>query len=244
LVHFPSLEDNGPGKSATTLDGYMFRPPASGTHPALVFLHGCDGLFNRATGLIGCRERDWAAALTPRGYIVLRSTSFGPRITAKCARNGASIASLPEAASRRLRSAVVPAGTAVCGRRSSRGHRLVARWRSRVIITESGKSQRWVVYRPFFRESPPRVGCSGCRICHCRDGVEVADLVRDRQMPYSPHQVLARSLCLYGIAGNIRALQKVYRAVVRYWCEMPRSRSWAGPHLTWGVLGQIKERTP
>jgi hypothetical protein len=157
LVHFPSLEDNGPGKSATTLDGYMFRPPASGTHPALVFLHGCDGLFNRATGLIGRRERDWAAALTPRAYIVLRSTSFGPRITAKCARNGASIASLPEAASRRLRSAVVPAGTAVCGRRSSRGYRLVARWRSRVIITESGKSQRWVVYRPFFRESPPRV---------------------------------------------------------------------------------------
>jgi dienelactone hydrolase len=79
LVHFPSLEDNGPGKPATTLDGYMFRPPAGGTNPALVFLHGCDGLFNRATGLIGRRERDWAAALTPRGYIVLMVDSFGPR---------------------------------------------------------------------------------------------------------------------------------------------------------------------
>jgi hypothetical protein len=56
LVHFPSLEDNGPGKPSTTLDGYMFRSPGAGTHPALVFLHGCDGLFNRATGLIGRRR--------------------------------------------------------------------------------------------------------------------------------------------------------------------------------------------
>jgi len=25
LVHFPSLEDNGPGQSSTMLDGYLFR---------------------------------------------------------------------------------------------------------------------------------------------------------------------------------------------------------------------------
>jgi len=79
LVHFPSLEDNGPGKPSTTLDGYMFRPAGSGTHPAVVFLHGCDGLFNRATGLIGRRERDWAAELTRRGFAVLIVDSFGPR---------------------------------------------------------------------------------------------------------------------------------------------------------------------
>ena len=37
----------------------------------------------------------------------------------------------------------------------------------------------------------------------------------------------------YGVAGNIRALFKVYRAVERYWRKMLCSRSWAGtsPHL-------------
>jgi dienelactone hydrolase len=79
LVHFPSLEDNGPGNPSTMLDGYMFGPASSGAYPALVFLHGCDGLFDRATGLIGRRERDWAAELTPRGYLVLIVDSFGPR---------------------------------------------------------------------------------------------------------------------------------------------------------------------
>jgi RNA-directed DNA polymerase len=56
--------------------------------------------------------------------------------------------------------------------------------------------------------------------------------------------VLRGHYAYYGIAGNIRALQKVYLAVERYWCKMLRSRSWAGRHLTWEVLGQIKERTP
>ena len=48
----------------------------------------------------------------------------------------------------------------------------------------------------------------------------------------------------YGIAGNIRALFKVYRAVERYWRKMLCSRSWAGRHLTWEAFNQIKERTP
>jgi group II intron reverse transcriptase/maturase len=48
----------------------------------------------------------------------------------------------------------------------------------------------------------------------------------------------------YGIAGNIRALLEVYRAVERYWRTMLCSRSWAGAHLTWDAFHQIKERTP
>jgi hypothetical protein len=35
-----------------------------------------------------------------------------------------------------------------------------------------------------------------------------------------------------GIAGNIRALLKVYRAVERYWRRMLCSRSWASAHLS------------
>jgi RNA-directed DNA polymerase len=48
----------------------------------------------------------------------------------------------------------------------------------------------------------------------------------------------------YGIAGNIRALFKVYRTVERYWCKMLRSRSRAAGRLTWDAFNQIKQRTP
>jgi RNA-directed DNA polymerase len=48
----------------------------------------------------------------------------------------------------------------------------------------------------------------------------------------------------YGIAGNIRALQKVYRAVECYWRKMLCSRSWAGRHFTWADFNRLKEGTP
>jgi group II intron reverse transcriptase/maturase len=48
----------------------------------------------------------------------------------------------------------------------------------------------------------------------------------------------------YGVAGNLRCLAKVYRAVERYWHRMLRSRSWAGRALNWSMFNQIKERTP
>ena len=56
--------------------------------------------------------------------------------------------------------------------------------------------------------------------------------------------VLRGHYAYYGIAGNIRALFKVYRAVERYWHEMLRSRSRAGSHLTWDAFNQIKQRIP
>ena len=48
----------------------------------------------------------------------------------------------------------------------------------------------------------------------------------------------------YGVAGNLRCLVKVYRAVERYWRRMLRSRSWAGRALNWNMFNQLKERTP
>jgi RNA-directed DNA polymerase len=48
----------------------------------------------------------------------------------------------------------------------------------------------------------------------------------------------------YGVAGNIRSLQKVYRVVERYWLRMLRSRSWAAGRLTWDTFNQIKQRKP
>jgi dienelactone hydrolase len=79
LVHFPSLDGNGPGQPATMLDGYLFRPPYAGRHPAVVFLHGCGGLIGRQSGRILGRERAWAGVLTGRGYAVLMVDSLNPR---------------------------------------------------------------------------------------------------------------------------------------------------------------------
>jgi len=71
IVHFPSLD------AQTTLNGYLFRAGGAGRHPAVVFMHGCGGLFGRA-GILS-RERAWMAQLTGEGYSVLMVDSFGPR---------------------------------------------------------------------------------------------------------------------------------------------------------------------
>jgi group II intron reverse transcriptase/maturase len=55
--------------------------------------------------------------------------------------------------------------------------------------------------------------------------------------------VLRGHYAYYGVAGNIRALQKVHRAVERYWHKMLTSRSWAG-YITWDTFHRIRERVP
>jgi dienelactone hydrolase len=84
LVHFPSFEDNGPDRSSTVLNGYLSRPAGEGQHPAVIFLHGCGGLFigsmiGRLFSVIEPGESDWAGELTRRGYAVLMVDSFAPR---------------------------------------------------------------------------------------------------------------------------------------------------------------------
>jgi hypothetical protein len=55
--------------------------------------------------------------------------------------------------------------------------------------------------------------------------------------------VLRGHYAYYGIAGNVRALQKVYRAVVHYWHKMLCSRSRHG-YLSWDAFQQILARLP
>jgi RNA-directed DNA polymerase len=57
------------------------------------------------------------------------------------------------------------------------------------------------------------------------------------------NQMLRGHDAYYGIAGNIRALQRVHRAVERYWRKMLSSRSWQG-QICWNHFQQIKERFP
>jgi dienelactone hydrolase len=72
-VHFPSLD------GVTQLDGYLYRPAGEGRRPAVVGLHGCGGMFSRATGAISPIYREWAAELNRLGYVFLLVDSFRPR---------------------------------------------------------------------------------------------------------------------------------------------------------------------
>lgn len=72
-VAFPSANT-----ASTPLVGYLYRPMGVGPFPAVVALHGCGGIFNRA-GSVQRRNVDWAERLTAAGIAVLFPDSFNPR---------------------------------------------------------------------------------------------------------------------------------------------------------------------
>jgi group II intron reverse transcriptase/maturase len=82
-----------------------------------------------------------------------------------------------------------------------------------------------------------------------RSLVAMQDLMRRmRHLPVQEqvgnlNAVLRGHYAYYGIARNFRSLQKVHRAVERYWHKMLCSRSWAG-RITWDMFHQIKQRQP
>ncbi len=82
-----------------------------------------------------------------------------------------------------------------------------------------------------------------------RSLAHLRDLMRRmRHLPVSEqvinlNRVLRGHYAYYGIAGNFRALQRVHRAVERYWRKMLSSRSRAG-NIRWEVFHRIKERFP
>jgi dienelactone hydrolase len=78
-LRFPSLAGD------TMVDGYLYRPEGDARRPAVVFLHGCGGLFSATTGQIVSRELDWSKRFVDMGYAVLMVDSFSPRrITKMC----------------------------------------------------------------------------------------------------------------------------------------------------------------
>ena len=60
------------------LNGVLFRPEGPGPFPAIVALHGCAGLNDRA-GALRPLYNDWAERFTAAGYAVLFPDSFGSR---------------------------------------------------------------------------------------------------------------------------------------------------------------------
>jgi dienelactone hydrolase len=65
-------QDNG------VLKAVLFRPDGAGPFPAIVGLHGCEGLLGR-NGTPETRYSDWAAHLTKAGFVVLYPDSYGSR---------------------------------------------------------------------------------------------------------------------------------------------------------------------
>jgi len=64
-----------------------------------------------------------------------------------------------------------------------------------------------------------------------------------REQVVNLNRVLRGHYAYFGIAGNIHALQKSYRAVERYWHKMLSSRSWKGG-VRWRMFHQIRQRFP
>ena len=67
-----------PQKDGGHLKAMLFRPEGQGPFPAVVGLHNCTGLNNRA-GALGSRYRDWGQHLVKDGYAVLLPDSNGSR---------------------------------------------------------------------------------------------------------------------------------------------------------------------
>src|SRR5260370_13809872 len=85
-VQFSAL-DGKDGAAPTELAGYLFRPNGPGPRPAIVFMHGCGGLFSRTTNAILSRETAWRQQLVDKGFVVLMVDGFTPRDTVEmCSR--------------------------------------------------------------------------------------------------------------------------------------------------------------
>src|SRR5277367_5194539 len=69
-VVFPSLDGRLTGGKPTELHGLLMKPEGIGPFPAIVALHGCNGLLNKEGALVA-REAAWAQLLTTHGYVVL-----------------------------------------------------------------------------------------------------------------------------------------------------------------------------
>jgi len=82
-VSFASLDIDPATGKPLMLSGLFFTPdPSSGGFPAVVALHGCDGMYSRLAGRqdrLSARHQAMADLLLAEGYAVLFPDSFNPR---------------------------------------------------------------------------------------------------------------------------------------------------------------------
>ncbi len=79
-LDIPLIEPGKPVASDSTVTGYLFRPAGSGPFPAVILIHGCNGLDWQLPNRPGwVLLRRYAQRYADRGYIALVLDSFGPR---------------------------------------------------------------------------------------------------------------------------------------------------------------------
>jgi dienelactone hydrolase len=61
-----------------TLKAEIYRPEGAGPFPAVVGLHGCEGLYEHS-GSVAARYRQWGQHLAKSGFVVLFPDSYGSR---------------------------------------------------------------------------------------------------------------------------------------------------------------------
>ncbi len=76
-VSFPSTDSDLKGGTPTTITGYLFKPEGPGPFPAVIGMHGCDGLVE--DGKLKPLYGTWGEVLSKEGYLVLLPDSFGSR---------------------------------------------------------------------------------------------------------------------------------------------------------------------
>lgn len=80
-------------------------------------------------------------------------------------------------------------------------------------------------------------------LAHLRDLMSRMRHLPVKEQAINLNRVLRGHYAYYGIAGNLRALQRVHRVVERYWRKMLSSRNREG-RVTWEVFHKIKTCYP
>ncbi len=80
-------------------------------------------------------------------------------------------------------------------------------------------------------------------LAHLTDLMRRMRHVPVREQAINLNRLLRGHYGYYGIGGNFRALQRVYRFAERYWHKMLSSRSRKG-YVRWEVFQRIKQRYP
>jgi dienelactone hydrolase len=79
-ISIPLIEQGKPDMSDSAVAGYLFRPAGNGPFPAVVILHGCNGLDWRQPGQVGwVLLKGYAERYARHGYVALVLDSFEPR---------------------------------------------------------------------------------------------------------------------------------------------------------------------
>jgi dienelactone hydrolase len=77
-VTFASTDADLKGGAATNITGYLYKPQGPGPFPAVIAMHGCDGLVGQ-DGKVVPLYGTWGEVLSKEGYVVLLPDAFGSR---------------------------------------------------------------------------------------------------------------------------------------------------------------------